>query len=495
MIQSVRETWDLSGPAYDRSQLDCGIAHIGVGNFVRSHLAVFLHEYLQAQPEHWMMYGIGLRETDIPLVEAMNGQDNLYTLAERSGSRATCKIIGAIKEFVYAPPHMERVIHRLASDAIKIVSLTVTEKGYYDDAAGDLDASHPAIKADMQGGIPQTALGVLYRVAKARKERNGAPLTLLSCDNLPNNGNRLRHLLVQFAELQDRSVATWISDYTSCPNSMVDRITPSVTRATQEFVQATCGVDDQCPVMSESFIQWVLEDQFINGRPRWETVRVPIHFEARSTAVQVQFTGDVAPYEKMKMRLLNGSHSALAYLSYLMGFRFVDEAMNDMLVRRFVQHYMDEIAPTVPAVPGVDIPVYKATLIERFANSAVRDQVQRLAEDGSKKIRNFMVPPLEERLVAGASIDVIAFAVAAWFRYLRGDDEQSQPIDVVDPMRTELIARARQYPHDPAQLLAVEQIFGQRIPANDRVASRVQEYLGWINSMGTRNACARFLQQ
>lgn len=493
-MTSIHHAWNAS-PAYDRSKLDSGIAHIGVGNFVRSHLALFLHEYLRAYPEHWMMYGIGLREADSGLAEAMNNQNNLYTLTEHSGSRATCKVIGSIQHFAYAPSNMQHVIQRLASNAIKIVSLTVTEKGYYDTPAGDLDVEHPDIKADVQGTNPRTALGLLFHAAKQRQLHNGLPMTLLSCDNMPNNGDRLQHLLVQFAELRDQTVADWVRNNTSCPNSMVDRITPTVTRDTREFVQNTFGIADQCPVMSEAYLQWVLEDTFINGRPQFEAINVPVHMESRSLAVQVQFTHHVARYEKLKMRLLNGAHSALAYAAYLMGFRFVDEAMSDSVVRTFVQRYMDEITPTIPPVPGIDIPMYKATLIERFSNEAIRDQVQRLAEDGSKKIQNFMVPPLEEQLVAGRPTQAIAFALAAWFRYLRGVDEQGRVIEIVDPMRDLLMERARRHPHDPAPLVAIESIFGERIAVNTTVITSVKDCLDAIDRVGTRHACMQLLGQ
>ena len=493
-MRTVPDAWNQSALAYDRFRLGCGIAHIGVGNFVRAHLAVFLDAYLQAHRQDWMIHGIGLRAADSGLVDAMNRQGNLYTLTERSGSRDTLKVIGSIKEFAYAPSNPQRVIQLLASDAIKVISLTITEKGYYYDSAGDLDAAHPDIMADLQGAIPRTAIGYLFSAAKQRKVTNGLPVTLLSCDNLPSNGDRLRHLLLQFAELKERAVADWIRDNTSCPNAMVDRITPTATDDTRDFVRNTFGIDDQCPVVSEAYLQWVLEDTFINGRPQLERVTVPVHLGSQSAAVKVQFTDNVAPYEQLKMRLLNGSHSALAYVAYLMGFRFVDQAMGDPIVRSFVQRYMDEITPTIPEVPGVDIAAYKGTLIDRFANAAIRDQVQRLAEDGSKKIRNFVAPPLEHQLASGGALHSIAFVLAAWFRYLRGVDEQGTPIDIVDPMRTVLMERARLHPHDPSQLLAVESIFGAHIAANSRLAAAVKDCLDAIDSLGARQACARFLE-
>lgn len=489
-MNSVHDAWNLSGSAYDRSKIGCGIAHLGVGNFVRAHLAVFLDAYLQTHAQDWMIHGVGLREADGDLIAAMNRQNNLYTLTERAGSRDTFKLVGSIKECSHAPPDPQRVIHLLASPAIKIISLTVTEKGYGYDAAGDLDVEHPDIKADLQGTPPKTALGVLFHAAKERQAHNGAPITLLSCDNLPHNGDLLRHLLLQFAELKERAVADWIRANTACPNGMVDRITPTVTDETREFVKNTFAVDDRCPVVSEAYGQWVLEDTFINGRPQLGTVAVPVHLHSQSVAIKVQFTDNVEPYEKLKMRLLNGAHSALAYVAYLMGFRFVDEAMRDPVVRRFVQQYMDEITPTIPPVPGVDVGAYKATLIERFSNTAIRDQVQRLAEDGSKKIRNFVAPPLEEQLVGGGSISAIAFALAAWFRYLRGVDEQGQPIPIVDPLRTVLVERARRHPHDPAALLAFAPVFGEHLAANTTLASAVKDCLDAIERLGMRQACA-----
>lgn len=492
-MKSVQAAWNLSGAAYNRSTLACGIAHIGVGNFVRSHLAVFVHEYLRNQPEDWMICGVGLREADRSLVEAMNRQNNLYTLTERAGSRAACKVVGSIKDFSYVPSQPDQVIRRLASDAIKIVSLTVTEKGYYHDAAGDLHVDHPDVQADLHGALPRTALGLLFHIANERKLNNGSPFTIVSCDNVPGNGDRLRHLLGQFAEVRDRSVAGWIRDNTSYPNSMVDRITPTVTPATRDFVRDSFGIDDECPVMSEAYLQWVLEDTFINGRPRWETVSVPVQLESQSVAVSVQLTSDARPYELLKMRLLNGSHSALAYVAYLMGIRFVDDAMHNTLVLHFVQRYMKAIAPTVPDVSGIDIPSYQATLIERFGNAAIRDQVQRLAEDGSTKIHNFLVPPLEALLTLGAPIDAVAFALAAWFRYLRGVDEHGQPIKVVDPLADVLGELAQSQPHDPGRLLAVRNVFGDRIAASAHVAVTVKGYLDLIDRVGMRQACVQFL--
>jgi mannitol 2-dehydrogenase len=471
-------------PHYDRKNLGCGIAHLGMGNFHRAHQALFLHQYLQTRPQNWMVHGIGTLESDRPLVQAMNSQDNLYTLTERSGTEDTLKIIGSIKKVSHAPSDPAGIVRLLASNEIKIISLTVTEKGYCYNAAGELDLNHPMIKADLaKDSLPKSALGFLFEAARQRMLNRGEPVTVMSCDNLPGNGDLTKSLLLQFAVLKVPEVGDWIINNMAFPNAMVDRITPATTPKTLAFVRDTFGVADACPVQSETFIQWVLEDHFINGRPALE-------------AVGVQFTGSVEPYEKLKMRLLNGSHSALAYAGYLMGFREVDVAMNEPLIHRFLQHYMDDdITPTLPEVPGIDVTAYKQTLLQRFSNPAISDQVPRLTLDGSPKIRNVLVPPLEQQLASGGSIKWMAFTLAAWYRYLNGQDEKGDPIEVLDPMSERLVALANTYPRDASKLLAVQEIFGSQLASNDRLVNEVQARLDAIWDNGTRQALARALSQ
>ena len=471
-------------PRYDRSRLVCGIAHIGVGNFHRSHQALYLHEYLQAHAQDWMVHGVGLLDSDTDLFSAMTSQGGLYTLTERSGTQDTLKVVGSIKRLSLAPADPQAVVQLLASDDIKIVSLTITEKGYYYTSKGGLDVENPVIRADLAGGAPpRSAFGYLFAAAARRMANGGPAFTVMSCDNLPGNGHMTRRLLLQFAELRDPAVAGWIGDNVAFPNSMVDRITPAVTGKTLAFVRDTFGVDDACPVVSESYLQWVLEDSFAAGRPRLEEVGV-------------QVTDDVEPYEKMKVRLLNGSHSALAYAAYLMGYREVDAAMRDPAIRAFVQRYMDEdVTPSVPPVPGIDLTAYKQKLIERFSNPAISDQVQRLAMDGSRKIPNSKVPPLEHQLLRGGSIKWLAFALAAWYRYLHGVDEAGAPIDISDPMRDELVARARSAPDDATPLLSMREIFGERLATDTRLAAAVKESLDAIRTLGTRQALEQLLRQ
>ena len=502
----IRDAWQLpvvtSFPRYDRSKLGCGIAHLSLGNFHRSHLALFMHEYLQTHPdEDWMIHAIGLRPADQELVGLLNKQGNLYTLLEQSGSHDTVKIIGSIKD-VWDASDPQRVIDLLAADHIKIISLTVTEAGYYYDAHHNLVVDKDPIRAELdQGATPTTVFGYLYGAVEQRMQRGGSGFTVLCCDNLPENGDLVRRLLLDFADRKNPDVADWIRENVSFPNSMVDRITPAVSEEKIAWFRTTYGIDDQCPVMSEAYLEWVLQGEFKNGRPALETVKVAVQLESETTLVSVQFPPSVAPYETIKMRLLNGSHSALAYVAYLMGYRHVDTAMNDPedpddVVRTFVQRYMDEdVSPTLLDLPADrDLAAYKRLLLERFANPATADQVQRLAEKGSAKIRNFMVPALEYQLATNGSITWMAFVLAAWFRYLRGVDENNQPITIRedDSIKDVLTTQAKA---EPLTLLRFEEIFGAEIAKNARLAAEVSRCLEAMNTMNMRDALSQWLKQ
>lgn len=457
---------------------------MSLGGFHRSHQARYLHDYLQTHNENWGIYSIGLLDNDVELIQHLQSQDNLYTLVERSGSEDVVKVIGSIKSTVHAPSKPEFTIEKLSSDDIKIISLTITEKGYCYDSKKNLDVEHPMIKADLSpGAIPVSAIGYLFAACNERMENNGEPFTLLSCDNLPGNGEVSKRILLQFAEAKDAQVAKWIQQNVSFPNSMVDRITPAPNEDTVKFVKNQFGIEDPAALISESFSQWIIEDDFINGRPALEEVGV-------------QFVGDVEPYEKLKVRLLNGSHSALSYLSYLIGHRNVDLAMADPLVADFVRLYMDEdVTQSIPQVSGIDVEQYKDILIERFSNPAISDQIQRLAMDGSEKIVNAIAPVIEYQIENGGSLKYIAFAIAAWYRYLIGVDESGNTIEIVDPMAKDLSLLANANPQDPKEFLSIAQIFGEKASQNNEFVNQVREKLALINEMGTKNALTKLLQQ
>lgn len=470
-------------PAYDRKALKSGILHMSVGGFHRSHQAVYLDEFLNQFGGDWMITGVGLLPQDIDNLKILEKQDSLYSVLERSPDGDHVRIVGSMKDVIHAPSNPKAVIEKIASPEIKIVSLTVTEKGYYYDDKRNLNAAHPAIQNDSElPEAPQTAYGYLVKGLQLRRANNAGPVTIMCCDNLPGNGHITEHLLMQFVAIADPSLADWIRENVSFPNAMVDRITPVTTDKIREILKSNFNLNDGWPVVCEDYIQWIIEDKFIAGRPALENVGV-------------QFVAEVDPYEKMKVRLLNGSHSALSYVSYLMGYREVDKAMADPMISKFVRAYMDEcITPSVPDVPGIDLDAYKDKLISRFANPSISDQVQRLAEDGSQKIRNAIVPPLEFQLKHNGSIKWIALALAAWFRYLQGTDEKAQPIEIKDPMAETLSSRARIDGKNPAGLLGVDEIFGSRLIGENRLVQEMGKYLEEIHSTGMKATLEKALR-
>ena len=469
-------------PTYDRASLKAGIVHMSVGGFHRSHQAVYTDNLLNLQPDNWMISGIGLLDNDTANVQAMQSQDCLYTVLARSKEEDIAHIVGSMKDILHAPSDPGAVLKKLASEDVKILSLTVTEKGYCYDKNRDLDESNPVVQHDLKNpDMPKTALGYAIGALRHRMNNKMPAFTIMSCDNLPGNGHITKHILTSFARLSDPALATWIEDNVSFPNAMVDRITPVTTDAVRQVLVEKFGIDDSWPVVCEDYIQWVLEDDFRYGRPAFEEVGV-------------QIVRDVEPYEKMKVRLLNGSHSALSYLSYLSGYRDVDLAMADPLISKFVRRYMDlDVTPSVPDVPGIDLNGYKDTLIRRFANPAVRDQILRLAEDGSQKIKNAIVPCIEHQLKTGGSIKLASLALAGWFRFLNGVDEKLEPIPVKDPLAEQLSARAKIEPRNPGQLLAMQDIFGPVVSTSPEVPKAVTEALDSLYSIGAHKTLVRYL--
>ncbi|MEC4817799.1 MAG: mannitol dehydrogenase family protein [Scytonema sp. PMC 1069.18] len=351
-------------PNYDRHQITNGIVHIGVGGFHRAHQALYLDNYFHQHPSSdWGICGVGLLELDKRMRDALSSQDCLYTLVERSPSGDRSRVIGAITQYLYAPDNRQTVIDTLADPKCRIVTLTITEGGYYYiEGSGEFDVNHPTIQYDLQH--PHEPIGVygfLTAALDRRRKQGLAPFTVLSCDNLQGNGNIVRKMLTAFAEMRDkpgtacakgdRDLGTWVAEQVAFPNCMVDRITPATTPADIKMVAEQFNIDDAFPVVAEPFLQWVVEDEFCAGRPDWE-------------AVGVQMTSDVHPYEMMKIRLLNASHLLIGYLGTLVGYTYVHEVMADPLIRQAVDNLMAEVTPTLQPVPGIDLDDYKKTLIE-----------------------------------------------------------------------------------------------------------------------------------
>jgi mannitol 2-dehydrogenase len=398
---------------YDRSRVTAGIVHFGVGNFHRSHQAVYLDRLLSdpatfEASRHWGICGVGVLPSDKRMRDALRSQNYEYTLIERHpNGKAPARRIGSIVDYLYAPEEMLSVLRRLADPATKIVSLTITEGGYnISDVTGKFDTANPAIRADaVPEATPTTVFGIIVAGLRLRRERGVAPFTIMSCDNIEGNGDVARRSFVAFAQLLDAELATWIDESVSFPNSMVDRITPVTTDADRAWVRDEYGINDAWPVLSESFVQWVLEDDFGLGRPPYEKAGV-------------QIVTDVRPYELMKLRLLNASHQALAYAGILSGYTYAHEGASDPIIASMLRAYMDdEATPTLDPVPGVDLEAYKDSLLERFANPYVRDTLARLATDASDRVPKFLAPVVRERRAQGAPTPLSAAAVAGWARY------------------------------------------------------------------------------
>ena len=436
-------------PQFDPAAIRPGIVHLGLGGFHRAHMARYTHDLMQSDPAalQWGIIGAGLLPADVGMHDALAPQDDLYTLVERDAAGETRTIIAALADTLFAGATTAPLLAALENPAIRIVSLTVTEHGYcLNRATKHLDPAHPLIQRDLATPhIPASAIGVLVETLRRRRAARQPPPTLLTCDNIQHNGDVLRAAILALADLQEPDLAQWIEREVSFPSTMVDRITPVTAPADIARLRDIDGIDDSWPVFSETFTQWVIEDRFPQGRPAWETVGA-------------QFVPDVAPYEFMKLRLLNGSHLAVSGMGRLIGYETIDESMADPLVTRFMVALMDrETGPTIPPVPGIDLAAYKAKLVERFANPAIKDTVERVNTDAPL---NVLLDPIRDRLAAGAPLDLLALALAAWLRRIRGEDEQGHPIDIKHPLATDLRARAIEGGPDPRPLLALEPLFG-----------------------------------
>lgn len=467
-----------------------GIVHIGVGGFHRSHQALYLDNYIEQeqkannqQGSTWGICGVGLLKYDEKMRDVLHTQDCLYTLVERSSERDTARIIGSITQYLFAPDNPQAVINVLAGEDCRIVTLTITEGGYFViEGTGEFDAQHPTIQHDLQHpDRPQGVYGFLTAALKQRRLNGLPPFTVLSCDNIQGNGRVLGKMLTAFAKLQSPDLGAWIERNVAFPNSMVDRITPATTPAEIQLVRDRFGIQDAWPVVAEPFNQWVIEDKFCAGRPDWESVGV-------------QMTDDVHPYELAKLRLLNAGHSLLGFLGSLLGYTYTSEAMNYEPIRRAILGLMDEVTPTLSPLPGVNIKEYKQTLIARFANPKVRDRLSRLCLNGSDKLPKFIFGSLRGRLEQDGSIDYLSLTIALWLRYLQGNDEQGQPLTIEDSRAELLTERARLAGSDPQPLLDIEELFGD-LSRSSRFVKTVTEYRSEIDRLGTNVALLQFLEK
>jgi mannitol 2-dehydrogenase len=442
-------------PQYGRSKVGVGIVHFGVGGFHRAHQAMYVDRLLnKGLADDWGICGVGVMPADKRMRDALDGQDGLYTLIiEHPDGTREPHVVGSIVDFRYAPDDPEAVIELLADPATRIISLTVTEGGYnIRDDDGEFDKDNADVRHDLEGdGPPVTVFGLVAAAIARRRERGTPSPTIVSCDNIVENGNVAQRAFISYAELSDPSLAQWMRDHTRFPNSMVDRITPVTTPDIPEQLEADFGVADAWPVATEPFTSWVLEDDFADGRPPFEEAGV-------------QLVDDVAPYEMMKLRLLNASHQSLCYFAYLAGYRFVHDAAQDPVIAEFLRRYMDsEATPTLRPVPGIDLADYKRTLLERFANAYVRDTVARLCAESSDRIPKWLLPVVHDNLRSGGPVRLAAATVASWARYAEGVDEHGEPIDVVDRLAESLMPLARSQRDDPTAFIANRAVFGDLV--------------------------------
>lgn len=415
---------------YNREQVKTGIVHIGVGNFHRAHEEYYTHLLLaDATQQNWGICGVMLLPSDERLYKALSKQNGEYTLTVcgRDGKDEAHRI-GSLVELIWGMENPSAVINKIAEKEIKIVTLTITEGGYNQDkTTGAFDLQNEMIQHDIANPqTPKTVFGFVAEGLRQRMQQGNGPVTILSCDNLQHNGNTAKRSFTAFIEAQDKELAAWVAQHVTFPNSMVDRITPATTPADVERLNAKNGTEDEAPVYCEDFIQWVVEDNFVAGRPAWEKVGV-------------EFTEDVTGYENMKLSLLNASHTLLSYPAFLSGYRKVDEAMHDERFARLLRTFMDrDITPYVPAPGNTDLELYKQTLIERFGNRSVSDQLARLCFDGVSKYPVYVMPNLIKMIRDHADMTRVAFSIAAYRHYLKyKTDDKGVAYEVNDPWLTE----------------------------------------------------------
>ncbi|NJM82648.1 MAG: mannitol dehydrogenase family protein [Tabrizicola sp.] len=469
-------------PTYDRSRLTPGIVHIGLGNFHRAHMAVYLDDlFARGESLDWAILGAGVRAGDAAMREALLAQDCLSTVIELDPAGISARRIGAMIGFIEVQPQNTALIAAMARPEIRIVSLTVTEGGYFIDAAtGAFDPTDPAILRDAaQPDCPETAFGAIIAALKIRRAAGVPPFTVMSCDNLPGNGAVTRDAVIGLARLSDAGFADWIRLTVAFPDGMVDRITPA-TGPRERDIAAGMGLDDPVPVTCEPFRQWVLEDRFPSGRPAFESVGV-------------QMTPHVHAYETMKIRILNGGHAVIAYPGGLMDIEYVHQAMAHPLISGLLDKVeREEIIPYVPPPPDTDLASYYRTVRARFANSKIADTERRLCLDGSNRQPKFILPSLSDALGAGGSIRGLALVSALWCRYCAGTTDSGARIEPNDPDWDRLNLLARAAKEDPAAWLSMRHIYGD-LGRNARFAGAFAQALQSLWDRGTEQTLAAYL--
>ena len=475
----------LSLPRYNRNDLSPSIVHIGLGNFHRAHQAFYLDQLLEKGLVKTGISAINIIPDALPLEDILREQDFLYTLITKSSSgEKKVRVSGSIIDYLNGSSRREAAIRKMADKRTLLITLTVTERGYYyNKNSSEINADDPAVKKDLKNPAgPITPAAYIAAALKRRYTESRLPLTIMSCDNLPSNGKVLKNCVLFFCRQLYPEILSWAEDNVAFPSSMVDRITPVTTPELSGELEGEYKIIDRWPVSAEDYIQWVLEDNFKTPLPCYEEAGV-------------QLVKDAGPYELMKMRLLNGSHSALAYPSCLLGLKMVEEGISHPLIKTFIrERYMEEVSPTLAPVPGIDLDQYKGILISRFSNKNIADTTARLAGEGTSKIPNFILGPLSEAIRQSLPCDAIIFALAAWARYLEGKDEEGRPIEVKDSKAEYIKGLALGAREDPAAFLAGAGLENISEAGLNMAAGKLKQSLNAIYSRGIKAALKDVLE-
>ncbi|CAI1018396.1 Polyol:NADP oxidoreductase [Serratia fonticola] len=472
-------------PQYDRSKLVSRLVHLGFGAFHRAHQAVYADILAQEHGSDWGYCEINLIGGEQQIAD-LKQQDMLYSVAEMSADAWQCRVVGVVKQALHAQVDgLDAVFQALAQPEVAIVSMTITEKGYcHSPATGQLQLDHPLIVRDLANPHhPQSAVGVIVAALAQRKAAGQSAFSVMSCDNMPENGHVTRNVITTYAKALDPALATWIETHVTFPSTMVDRIVPAVTPDTLAQVAQQTGVQDPAAVACEPFRQWVIEDNFVAGRPTWEQAGA-------------ELVSDVLPFEEMKLRMLNGSHSFLAYLGYLAGYPHISDCMQDEHYVKAARHLMlAEQAPTLNT-PGTDLEKYADSLLARYRNTALKHRTWQIAMDGTQKLPQRMLDSVRWHLANGSDFDCLALGVAGWMRYVGGKDEQGQPIDISDPLREEIARRVANSAEGEPRVMALLQmtsVFGRDLPDNQRFVNAVTSAYLALLARGAKATVARVL--
>ncbi|AXA33103.1 mannitol dehydrogenase family protein [Francisella adeliensis] len=468
---------------FSKPQLCSKILHFGVGGFHRAHQAVYTAEAMDHSKDYsWGITGVGILASDKTMADILKAQDYNYSLMIKPyKEKSSLSIVNTISNYIHAYNNYEDLRKASKNNDLAIISMTVTEGGYnIDPNTGKFDWNNDNIKFDIENfNTPKTIFGFLALCLRERKLNNQAGVTLLSCDNVQHNGRVLEYTLLEFLSKQDQNLKNWVKEKCSFPNSMVDRITPKTADEDKKTISQDFGIEDQWPVVCEPFTQWVVEDKFVTGRPRWEDVGA-------------QFVKDVSPYEKMKLRLLNSSHQALAYIGYLHGYRYVHESAQDETIQKFLLNYMkNEVEVTLDSVPGIDLDEYQKSVIDRFANPNIADTLQRICEFTSDRIPVFNLPIIHEQLNQSKTLKLSALIVASWRVYLEGFDERGEKIDVVDNKKDFLLDFIAKN-DNPLDFIKIKEIFHD-IASDEKFVGDYLKAFEAIKQEGALGAIAKIL--